>query len=60
MYINWFTWIIFFTIVHAIQKIGGDENSPNSLNIMVNYNYHGENRVITQVIPIYDTANTSL
>ena len=22
MYINWFTWIIFFTIVYVIQKIG--------------------------------------
>ena len=40
MYINWFTWIIFFMIVYVIQKIGGNNNSPNSLNVMVNYHYH--------------------
>ena len=34
MYINWFIWIIFFIIVYVIQKIGGKENSPNSLNLM--------------------------
>ena len=33
---NWFTWIIFFMIVYAIQNIGGNKNSPNSLNVMVN------------------------
>ena len=27
-------------IVYVIQKIGGNENSPNSLNVMVNYHYH--------------------
>ena len=48
MYINWFTRIIFFMILHVIRKIGGNENSPNSLNVMVNCHYHGENRVITQ------------
>ena len=58
-----FSWIIFindcifilnglpgsyvFVIVYVIQKIGGIKNSPNSLNVMVNYHYHGENRVIT-------------
>ena len=47
MYINWFTEIIFFMIVYVIQEIGDNENSPNSLNVMVNYHYHGENRVIT-------------
>ena len=31
--------------------MGGNKNSPNSLNIMVNYHYHGENRVITQYFP---------
>ena len=36
MYINWFNWIIFFIIVYAIQNIGGNKNSPSSLNIMVN------------------------
>ena len=32
-------------IVYVIQKNGGNENSPDSLNIMVNYHYHGENKV---------------
>ena len=30
-------------------KIGCNKNSLNSLNIMVNYQYHSENRVITSV-----------
>ena len=34
MYINWFAWIIFFMIVYVIQKIGGNNNSPNVLNVM--------------------------
>ena len=42
MYIKCFPWIIFFMIVYVIQKIGGNVNSPNSLNIMVNYHYHSE------------------
>ena len=40
MYINWFTRII---CVHDIiwnTKIGGNENSPNSLNVMVNFHYY--------------------
>ena len=53
MYINWFTWILFFMIVHVMQKIRGNKNSPNSLNIMVNYHYHGENRGNYPVITIY-------
>ena len=48
MYIDRFTWIVFFMIVYVIQKIGGNKNSPNSLNVMVNYHYHDENRVITR------------
>ena len=48
MYINWFTWIIFFIIVYAIEINEGKDNSPNFLNAMVNYHYHGENRVITR------------
>ena len=36
-----------FMIVYVIQKIGGNENSPDSLNVMVNYHYPGKNRVIT-------------
>ena len=39
---------IFFVIAYVIQKIGGNKNSPNSLNIMANYHYHSEDRVITQ------------
>ena len=46
MYINWFDWIIFSMIVYVIQKLGGDKNYPNSLNVMVNYHCHGENRII--------------
>ena len=34
-------------IIYIIQKTGGNNNSPNSLNVMVNYHYHGGNRVIT-------------
>ena len=34
-------------VVYAIEEIGGNENSLDSLNVMVNYNYHSENRVIT-------------
>ena len=35
-------------VLYGLQEIGGNENSPDSLNIMVNYHYHGENRVITR------------
>ena len=48
MYINWFTWIVFFMIIYVIQKFMGDKNSPNSLNIMVIYHHHSEKRVVTQ------------
>ena len=37
-----------FMIVYVIQKIRGNENSPDSLTIMVNYHYHDKNRVITK------------
>ena len=46
MCINWVNWIVLFMIVYIIQNIGGNENSQDSLNIMVNYHYHGENRVM--------------
>ena len=29
------------------EQIRGDRNSPKSLNVMLNYHYHGENNVIT-------------
>ena len=51
MCINWFSWIIFFIIVYVIQKIRGNENSQNYLNVMVNYHYHFENRLITFQFP---------
>ena len=48
MYINWFTRIIYILmIVYIILKNGGNENYLYSLNLMVNYHYHIENRVIT-------------
>ena len=34
-------------VIYVIQKNGGNENSPDSLNVMVNYHYHSEKRVIT-------------
>ena len=37
-----------FMIVYVIQNNWGDKNSLYSLNVMVNYHYHGENRVINQ------------
>jgi len=37
-------------IVYVIQEIGGNENSTDYLNVMVNYHYHGENRVNTQYL----------
>ena len=37
MYINRFTWIIFFKIVYVMQNIGSNKNSPNYLNATVNY-----------------------
>ena len=48
---NCFTWIIFFHDCIFYTKIRGNENSPDSLNVMVNYHYHGENRVITRYLP---------
>ena len=44
-------WIIRFTTIflyNIYKKLGGNENSPDSLNAMVNYHYHGKNRVITR------------
>ena len=38
-------------IIDVILKNGGDENSPYSLNVMVNYHYYSENRVITRYFP---------
>ena len=38
-------------IVYDIQKIGGNNNSLNSLNVIVNCHYHSKNRVITRLFP---------
>ena len=51
MYMNWFTWIIFIPDCICYTKIGGNYNSPYSLNMMVNYYYHDKNRVITGELP---------
>ena len=48
MYINWFTRIIYINDHICYILNGGNENSSDSLNIMVNYHYHSENRVITR------------
>ena len=48
MYINWFTWKIFFHDHIFYTKIGSNKNYPDSLNVMANYHYHGENRLITR------------
>ena len=34
-------------VIYVIQNNRVNKNSPDSLNIMVNYHYQGENRVIT-------------
>ena len=34
--------------MYIIQKIGSNKNYQNSLNVMVNQHYHGENRLINQ------------
>ena len=38
-------------IIYVIYKNGGNENSPYSLKLMVNYHYQSENRVITRQFP---------
>ena len=48
MYIKFSVWVIFIRDYICYIKIGGNKNSPDSLNVMVNCHYHGENRVITQ------------
>ena len=34
-------------VISVIPKNWGNDNSPDSLNVMVNYHYHSENWVIT-------------
>ena len=43
---KWFTRIIIFHDHICYTKIRVDKNSPNSLNLMINYHYHGKNRLI--------------
>ena len=45
-------------IVYVIRKIGGNENSPNSLNVMVDYHYHGKKHGNHTVITIYGCLHT--
>ena len=47
MYINWFTQIISINGHVCYTENGGNKNSPDSLNLMVKYYYHSENREIT-------------
>ena len=35
-------------VVYCALKMGDNKNSPYSLNVMVNYHYHCENRVINR------------
>ena len=51
MYINWFTRIIFICDPICYTKSVGNENAPDSLNVMVNYHYHCENMVTTRQLP---------
>ena len=55
MYINWFNWIIFIHDRICYTKIRGNKDSPDSLNAMVSYHYHGENRVTTRYLPFLFT-----
>ena len=47
MHIKGFIWIRVFHDHICYTKIGGNKNSQNDLNVMVNYYCHGENRIIT-------------
>ena len=51
MYINWLNWIIFIHDRILCTNIGVNKNPGESLNTMVNYHYHGENRFITRYLP---------
>ena len=47
-------------IVYVIKKISGDNNSLDSLKVVVNYHYNGQNRLIIRELPsmaygIYET-----
>ena len=42
---------IFFVIVNVIQKIWGNENFPNSLNVMVKNHYHSKKKAINRYLP---------
>ena len=41
-------WSYILMIIYVILKNEGNKNSPYSLNVIVNYHYHSENRVITR------------
>ena len=48
-----------FIIIYVIHKIEGNDNSPVSFNVMVNYHYHSESRVINPVILVYATQKSN-
>ena len=48
---KWFTWIIFIHDCMRYTKIGCNNNSTDSPNVMVNYHCHSEKRVITPEFP---------
>ena len=35
-------------IVYILRRIEGNKNSTNFLNVIINYHYHGENKVVTR------------
>ena len=43
----------------SYKKLGGNNISPNSLNVTVSYHYHSENRTITQYLPSMITSATT-
>ena len=48
----------FFMIVYVIRKIESNKNSPNYLNVMVIYHYHGTEHDNYLVITIYTRFQT--
>ena len=44
-------------IIYVIQKYEVTKNSPDSIYVMVNYYYHGENRGNYPLIPVYAVNN---
>ena len=47
-------------IIYVIRKIEGNNNSTDSLNVVVDYHYHGRNRVITQYFPYMPAGHRNI